>query len=136
MKLWVISVVFLLFSVPATTSWAQEKILDCGDISISQQVSECAENERQRAEKDLNAEYTAVKKRISLAYKNHKNLGDKLTSALVRAQRAWLAFRDRNCEVEAFEVEANSEAHSTVLNNCVARIDKDRILELRRTAAE
>lgn len=120
----------------AATSWAQAKRDPCGEITVSQQVAECASRTRQKEEVDLNAEFAAAKKRIDLIYKNRKRLGYKLTAALVKAQRAWRVFRDRNCEVEAFEIEETSEAHATVLNNCIARINRDRTQELKKTVTE
>lgn len=73
----------------------------------------------QKADKRLNATYTALMAKISTAGK----------ARLRDAQISWLRFRDQECAFEAMGTEGGS-IHPLIVNNCMAGLTLARVKEL------
>jgi len=83
------------------------------------------------------AEYRFIEKDLELndAYRDLKNnLDDRDLDKLVAAQRAWIAFRDRDCDFAASDVEGGS-MHPMMVSICKQEMTEDRIGELKHYAA-
>ncbi|MBU3057794.1 lysozyme inhibitor LprI family protein [Pseudomonas indica] len=98
----------------------------CDSIESSQQIFLCSEHVKKIADNRLNTSYQEALRRIKNQYKNSADLASEYLSLLKESQRAWLKVRDKNCELEAFEMERGTEAHITTTNNCIARMSKSR----------
>jgi uncharacterized protein YecT (DUF1311 family) len=136
MRPWSRALAATLLSTLALGAAAQAKDDPCQAVTASEQVRACALQTRQRAEAGLNAAYAATRQRIASTYRSQPALGKQFGAALLKAQRAWLAFRDSQCELAAFDAETDTLAHATLVDNCVARIDNARQQDLASLLAE
>jgi uncharacterized protein YecT (DUF1311 family) len=75
----------------------------------------------QKADKRLNATYTALMAKISDAGK----------ARLREAQVSWLRFRDQECIFEAMGTEGGS-VHPLIVNECLGRLTLARVKDLER----
>ncbi|KAA8999933.1 DUF1311 domain-containing protein [Affinibrenneria salicis] len=104
---------------------------NCSLATSDNEMSACATGNKNQAEQALNKEYAAAKQRIGQAYRNDQALGKQYLDTLLNAQRGWLKYRDGQCELEAFLAEEGSSANRALINDCVARLDNDRISQLK-----
>jgi len=102
----------------------------CSDENSDAAVYQCTLQQKKTAEEELNREYTAAKKRISLSYAADQEMARDYLSILTNTQRGWLKYRDGQCKLEAFVAEESSNAHEVATNLCIIRIDKERIESL------
>jgi uncharacterized protein YecT (DUF1311 family) len=84
-------------------------------MELNQQSSD----DYQKADKRLNATYTALMAKISAAGK----------ARLREAQISWLRFRDQECAFEAMGTEGGS-IHPLIVNSCMARLTLARVKDL------
>ncbi|MEM1366144.1 MAG: lysozyme inhibitor LprI family protein [Pseudomonadota bacterium] len=113
-----ISLVCILLATPTL---AQE--WDCTDPASmpQQQMNYCAAKDFERADAALNAAW-------KLIYPDYgKSMeGD---DHLLNAQRAWLRYRDAQCDAEGLNVEGGS-LEPFIVATCRARMTQDRTTEL------
>ncbi|HET7409058.1 MAG TPA: lysozyme inhibitor LprI family protein [Paracoccaceae bacterium] len=93
---------------------------DCSDPQTQIEMNECAHLDYLAADEMLNAEY----KRARAA------LGESGATALRDAQRAWIVFRDKACEVEGAQF-AGGSIRPMVVAGCLARLTRRRTEDLR-----
>nr|BFD44373.1 DUF1311 domain-containing protein [Pseudomonas sp. FFPRI_1] len=115
----------LLLGVGGWTS-AQAASLDCTQISVSEQVDRCAQQDKERADAALNQSYQALLERVHNLYPSSLLQEQEYLGKLKNAQRAWIKYRDSTCVLEAFEVEPGKPAHATLINLCVTRLSNER----------
>lgn len=82
-------------------------------------MNECLPSAYSDAERDLNALYTAVKSKLESGS----------IEKLQVAQRAWIRYRDSDCEAEAGLYEGGS-IQPAVRSGCLERVTRARIAEL------
>jgi len=99
--------------------------LDCGNTNVQATVNACAEEAYTEADKELNRVYKVIRSKIT---KRHQSL-------LTTAQRAWLKYRDSNCEHQAMDVENGSRSPS-VYHHCLANVTVARTNELKTVYAD
>jgi uncharacterized protein YecT (DUF1311 family) len=102
----------------------------CTDIKNSDQVYLCTENKKNDADNYLNKQYSELLAKINSEYVNDDVLKKELINNVKTSQRAWIKFRDSNCKLYSFQIESNSPAHQTAINECVARMSDSRGKEL------
>lgn len=102
----------------------------CSDIKISAEVDACVAHQFKNADEQLNIMYKRTLKRVVTAYKADPSLAAEMKITIKNAQRAWIAFRDANCEVYAFEIEPDTVAHTTTLKACLTKMTEKRTAEL------
>lgn len=102
----------------------------CTDIKNSDQVYLCAENKKSDADRYLNKQYSELLAKINAEYVNDEVLKKELVSNVKTSQRDWIKFRDSNCKLYSFQIETNSPAYQTAINECVARMSESRGKEL------
>lgn len=83
-----------------------------------------------RTQSELNActaqAYQTADKALNNVYRSYRaNLGKETQAGLRKAQRAWIAFRDAECEFQASAVEGGS-AQPMVRNGCLAALTRER----------
>ncbi|NBF03647.1 DUF1311 domain-containing protein [Pseudomonas sp. Fl5BN2] len=118
--------VALLLGVGAGWTPAQAAPLDCSQISVSEQVDRCAQQDKERADDALNQRYQALLERVHNLYPSSLLQEQEYLGKLKNAQRAWIKYRDSTCVLEAFEVEPGKPAHVTLINLCVTRLSNER----------
>lgn len=121
---------FLLFLLalspfPAT---AQED-LDCDPNGPQIALNMCAQMEWDDADVELNRVYklaVAAMKEMDSYQEPANQIG---VSTLKDAQRAWIAFRDKACEAEAFTFFGGTAA-PMIYSSCMARLTEARTADL------
>ena len=102
---------------PATAS-AQ----DCQNASDQATLNQCAGKAFNDADKQLNADFREIEKRLA-DDANTKKL-------LVAAQRAWIAFRDAECTFQT-SMGAGGSMYSMLVADCKTALTNDRVKALK-----
>ena len=114
----------------ATSALADDKP-DCIDPQTQMEMTYCAGVDYEDADAELNALWPDI---VAAAKQNDEYVADMARErgvpttleALRTAQRAWIAFRDAQCEYEAYEVFGGT-AQPMVGSLCLARLTRERI---------
>ncbi|MCX0501419.1 DUF1311 domain-containing protein [Erwinia billingiae] len=104
---------------------------DCSKKTNDTEVLICAQNNRAVAEKELNTEYSAAKKRINYVFSNAPEVRKDYLTVFLDAQRSWLKYRDGQCKLYAHVADKNSNPHLVFTDSCVAELDAVRTKELK-----
>jgi uncharacterized protein YecT (DUF1311 family) len=106
---------------------------DCDDASAQQMLNICAANAAQSTDAEMNAQW----KRTAAEMKRRDTEIDRKTDrqpghfdTLLAAQRAWLAWRDKQCLLESFEMRGGSAA-PMIYSGCFERVTRDRFHQLK-----
>ncbi|WP_457967897.1 lysozyme inhibitor LprI family protein [Pseudomonas sp. R4-84] len=91
---------------------------DCANATTQGELNQCAAQENRAADKELNRLYQKITARLK------DNAAAK--QLLVKAQRAWIDFRDAECSFSASGVEGGS-VHPMIHNECITTLTKARI---------
>jgi uncharacterized protein YecT (DUF1311 family) len=117
----------LLVDAPASNS--QDSSRNCLDLQTQTEMNICAQEDFQAADKELNTKYKQAR---DLTRKRDEGSDVELKGAdeaLVRAQRAWIAYRDAQCDSAAFQSRGGS-MQPLVLSSCKANLTRARVKEL------
>jgi uncharacterized protein YecT (DUF1311 family) len=124
--------VYLLLFVLAGPAMAQTT--DCSNTMVQQELNQCAYQDWQIADADLNAAYQDA---MALLKSWDANLPADMqggAEALRQAQRAWITFRDKACEAEGYAMKGGS-AEPLVIYGCMRQLTLDRASQLRAMVA-
>jgi uncharacterized protein YecT (DUF1311 family) len=125
---------FLLIAAAATSAGAQE-IADCSNAMSQSAMTQCAYDDWQAADADLNAAYRDA---IAAMRETDSYLDGYLKGAektLREAQRAWIPFRDKSCEAYGFLARGGTMEPMLVFG-CQADMTRQRTRELRQLTKE
>lgn len=114
----------LFLLLPAPLLAEEEYRPDCSDPQTQSDMNVCAAEDAEAADKDLNAQY----KDTMAALDN--DAFETIRDRLRKAQRAWIAFRDAQCEAEAAIMEGGSGAPQ-LLYSCKAEVSRARTGQLK-----
>lgn len=103
---------------------------NCAEPVTQRDMNACADIEYEKADKDLNAAYKQLRTKVSDWDKSADEASKGAVDALVAAQRAWVAFRDANCEVAGFQARGGT-MESMLVSSCLADMSTKRAAELR-----
>jgi uncharacterized protein YecT (DUF1311 family) len=121
----VLALPLLLFAFPAS---GQE--VDCNNAMAQQDMNFCAEQDFGAADSELNAvwmEARQVAKELDAELSEELKGADK---ALLAAQRAWIGYRDGQCELAGFEARGGS-MEPMLVAGCKATLTRARTKELK-----
>ena len=124
--------VFLAAFLASVSLCAAEEV-DCENAQTQMDMNICADKDYQQADKALNAAY---KKAVAAAREmddNVKDMGEAYVGAvdaLKRAQRAWIGYRDGQCEFAGFEARGGS-MEPMLVSGCLADLTRKRTDELK-----
>ncbi len=110
-----------LFSINHTAAASPEQpaAVDCNNATTTLAMQRCAAHEYQAADAELNWQY-----------QQHKKILDKPAQQLLRdTQRAWITYRDQECQRQADSVRGGSMAPLLELG-CKTQLTQQRTLEL------
>jgi len=127
------SVLIALVLLPVSAALAQD---DCSEIRSSSQVAPCSEAAKNSADSQLNTSYHQLMARLESQYSVNPKLGAEYSTQVKESQRAWIKLRDTNCTVEAFEIDSAKPAHVALVNNCIAKMSRERSTYLDGIAPE
>lgn len=130
-----VSLFLLVGSVAATAAFAQDKKVNCADPQTQMEMTQCAGEDYDKADKDLNVEYQKLRKLLGERDKAADENGKGSVDALVAAQRAWVAYRDANCNLAGFQARGGSMEPQLVAS-CLAQMSRDRTQELKTLSAQ
>ncbi|MGV8938097.1 MAG: lysozyme inhibitor LprI family protein [Allorhizobium sp.] len=119
----------LLMDGPAT---ADDEV-DCDNAMTQQDMNICAYKDDAAADAELNVQYKLTKKAMA---EIDANLDDQMkgaAKALLAAQRAWIAYRDAECEAQGFQARGGS-MEPMLVANCEATLSRQRTTELKELA--
>ncbi len=88
---------------------------NCDDPQTQMEMTFCARQDFLAADKKLNTVYQKLSSELSVAHK----------SALKKAQRAWLSYRDLACHSHGLLAEGGS-MQPMLVNNCLAEVTTQR----------
>jgi uncharacterized protein YecT (DUF1311 family) len=111
----------LVFSSLITISSQSNASDNCNNLKTQLEMNACAANEYQRDDAKLNEYYKELAEKLGPSEKER----------LKAAQRAWIKFRDLQCEFEASRYEGGS-IQPLVRSSCLAQVTKQRNVDLRR----
>lgn len=103
----------LAFAVSATA------FADCGDLNTQTAMNQCAMEQFQRLDKELNKVYTEYRSRLDKRQKQQ----------LKEVQLAWIKFRDLACAFESSGVE-DSSVHPFIFQSCLSAKTNARLKKL------
>lgn len=113
----------LLALTPFLFTSVAHAAVDCANASDQATMNQCAGQEYKTADKELNAVYQQITARL----KDNAE-GKKL---LVNAQRAWIGFRDAECNFSASGVTGGS-VYPLIYSNCMTSVTKVRTEALKQ----
>jgi uncharacterized protein YecT (DUF1311 family) len=116
--------------VMASQSWAQDETVDCENAMAQQDMNICAGKDFEAADADLNKvwqEAIASAKEADAGMADDGRPGHEET--LRKAQRAWIAFRDAQCEYDGFEARGGS-MEPMLVSGCLAELTRQRTKQL------
>ena len=119
-----LTVVLVAWAVPA---WAQTS--DCGDLDTQIEMTQCAEEEWNAADAELNDAYRAAIDVMKQVDGNLPQTDRGAVDFLRQAQRDWMSFRDNACAAEGYMMHLGS-AEPMVIYGCRARLTKQRTEDL------
>lgn len=118
---------FLVLAVLSLPAGAQE--MDCANTMVQMELNQCAYQDWEAADAELNAAYTQA---MTLLQGWDENLpkDERGGSVLLKeAQRAWITFRDKACAAEGYGVKGGS-AEPLVIYGCMRLLTQERTAHL------
>ncbi|MGF6490973.1 uncharacterized protein YecT (DUF1311 family) [Pseudomonas frederiksbergensis] len=115
------------------TAFAQD---DCNEITVSEQIDRCSDVAKNAADSQLNTSYHQLMARLEAQYRAEPDAGAAYTAKVKEAQRVWIKLRDANCPLEAFEIKPGTSAYVATVNNCIARMSRERTVFLDNIAPD
>lgn len=98
--------------------------LDCTAPQTQVDMNACADRDCKKADKALNETYKALREKI-----RHN---EDYTKALIAAQRAWITFRDANCDFNTIGSEGGT-IRPLLVSNCQTEMTEHRTAALKKT---
>lgn len=113
----------LLALTPFLFTSVAHAAVDCANASDQATMNQCAGQEYKAADKELNAVYQQITARL-------KDNAD-ARKLLVSAQRAWVGFRDAECEFSTSGV-AGGSVYPLIYSNCMTGVTQSRVKTLKQ----
>ncbi|CAN7515076.1 lysozyme inhibitor LprI family protein [Rhizobium sp. LjRoot30] len=107
--------------------------IDCDNAQAQVEMNICAYRDFEAADKELNAQYKktrAAMVEMDAMYEAEQRGAEK---ALLKAQRAWIDYRDGHCEAYGFEAHLGS-MEPMLISGCQAELTRARTKELKALA--
>ncbi|OAP43336.1 hypothetical protein AU381_27500 [Sinorhizobium glycinis] len=123
----------LLFILVGSAFAQEQPEVDCQKAVTQMDLNICADQEYQAADAELNKIYREA---IAAMQETDKELGAidvayvGAVEALKKAQRAWIGYRDGQCELAGFEARGGS-MEPMLVSGCLAELTRKRTAELK-----
>lgn len=127
-------VFFTLVAVPPSFA-EDEPDVDCKNPMTQYDMNVCSDRDYKEADKALNAQWSALKPIVKEWDETLKSVGMVPTAeaSLLKAQRAWIDYRDGQCDTEEASVQGGTMA-PTIYSSCMAELTRKRTEELKSLA--
>lgn len=126
---------FVIGSAGFGTAYAVGPKLDCNNAQTQAEMNQCAGNDLANADKALNAQWKLTRAAMVETDANLDAAQKGAEKALMKAQRAWIDYRDGQCEAEGFSVRGGS-MEPMMVASCKARLTDLRTKELKAMAEQ
>jgi len=110
------------FGLGALMPFASSHAADCANASDQMTLNECANNDYKKSDAELNKLYKEIRNRL--------NQQPDTAKQLVAAQRAWIVFRDAECDFATFNSKDGS-AYAMLVNMCRDGLTQARIKDFK-----
>lgn len=128
------AVAFLLLAAPGFAE--DEPKVDCENAMAQSELNICADRDYQAADAELNAAYKQAMAAAREMDASAREMGENYVGAveaLKRAQRAWIGYRDGQCELAGFQARGGS-MEPMLVSGCMADLSLKRAAELKAVA--
>lgn len=115
-------ITLISFGLGATALTRNSYAADCANASDQSTLNECAGKDYKKSDTELNKLYKEIRSRLSDQPDTVKKL--------VSAQRAWIAFRDAECDFVTLNTQGGS-AYGMLVSMCRDRLTQARIKEFK-----
>ncbi|MBL7542876.1 MAG: DUF1311 domain-containing protein [Bdellovibrionaceae bacterium] len=123
---------FLTILTVGSLAWSQEdkddEVLDCENALSQLEINICAHSAYQKQNEQLNSVYKALITKVR-DNEDKKSASEKV-KALRKAQRAWITFRDAECELDTIDSIGGS-IYSAEMSSCLSSLTALRIEALK-----
>jgi uncharacterized protein YecT (DUF1311 family) len=127
-----VATVLMCGSAHAQNDPDQPKV-DCNNAQTQMDMNMCSQRDYDKADKALNEQYKKTRAAM-VAIDADLDAGLKgAEKALVKAQRAWVDYRDGECEAEGFQARGGS-MEPMLISGCKATLTEQRTKELKTLA--
>jgi uncharacterized protein YecT (DUF1311 family) len=123
-----------LLSLACLATPAVAQAVDCANTSVQIELNACAEQDWQAADAELNRVYKATMAAMKAVDQSLPPDLQGAATTLRDAQRAWIAFRDRNCNLAGYPMRGGS-AEPLLIYGCLRQMTLDRTAELQALTA-
>ncbi|TAA65025.1 lysozyme inhibitor LprI family protein [Shinella sp. JR1-6] len=123
----------LLLSAPMAAAQDGEPEVDCQNAQAQIEMNICAGRDYEAADEELNAAYKVTMAAARRMDEQAREMGEHYVGAvdaLKRAQRAWIGYRDGQCELAGFEARGGS-MEPMLVSGCLADLTRKRTAELK-----
>ncbi|MGG6897492.1 MULTISPECIES: lysozyme inhibitor LprI family protein [Rhizobium] len=110
-----------------------EPKIDCAKAEAQTDLNICAALDFDTADKALNVQYKKTRAAMVAIDADLDNDMKGADKALVKAQRAWVDYRDGECEAQGFQARGGS-MEPMLISGCKADLTKKRTKELKELA--
>lgn len=114
----------------ASPAGAQEPKANCKNPQTQIEMNICSQRDFDTADKALNAQYQATRKAMKAWDADAMSELKGAEDALVKAQRAWVAYRDAQCISYGFQAHGGS-MEPMLISGCQADLTLKRTAELK-----
>lgn len=105
--------------------------MDCANAQVQMELTYCAEQDFQKADTLLNAQYKVTRDLMRQRDADADEWTKGAEKALVSAQRAWVAYRDAQCASYGFQARGGS-MEPMLIYGCQADLTRKRTEELKK----
>ncbi|KAB1591934.1 DUF1311 domain-containing protein [Burkholderia cepacia] len=99
---------------------------NCVRAESSQEIFECSRGAREGAVRAVTLSYKNLLNRIQMQYVNDAALGVDFSKLVASSHKYWVIHTEKDCRIEAFDIEPGTQAYETTVNHCVARKSVER----------
>jgi uncharacterized protein YecT (DUF1311 family) len=121
-----IYVVLLALAATVSPALAEE---DCFAGKTQGEITECARDDYRTEDAKLNKVYRQITDRLKSKDKDDDGYFRNILKALIKAQRAWIAFRDAECAFVGSKTTGGS-VNSSIIGACLSGLTQQRRKEL------
>ncbi len=121
----------LLMDAPSSAD--DKPSVPCDQAVTQVDINLCAEQDYDKADKALNAQWTQTKQVLAGWDADIEPQNRGAVEELTKAQRAWIAYRDAQCDAVGYSVWGGTLYQATILG-CLAEVTRNRTAELKTMA--
>ncbi|CAN7426545.1 lysozyme inhibitor LprI family protein [Rhizobium sp. LjRoot258] len=114
----------------AAASGAFAQQTDCKNPLTQMEMTSCEQDRYDTADKALNEQWTKTRAQTAGVDKNLEEKDRGAEKALLTAQRAWISYRDAECQAEGFQARGGS-MEPMLVAGCLANLTDQRTKELK-----